>query len=307
MVGVQAQAERLAADPRVQHALETFHAERLGLDELDAMIKDESLFPSASDELGAAMRQDILKTIAHVTLEGDYRDLFDTNVVFATGALAELYGVEPSQGDEPSFLPADSARVGIMGKPGLLAMNAHARETSPTRRGKFVRERLLCQSIPAPPPNVVTTLPEPDPDAATLRDRLRVHATDPACSTCHSMTDPIGLAFEHFDALGEFRETDDGHELDVTGELDGEAFDDAGELAALVRDRPETIECVVRQLYRYANARGEKGGEASAIDALVEQFAASGYRLPALLLAVATSDGFRYAGLQIDDPAGAMP
>jgi hypothetical protein len=307
MVGVQTQAERLAEDPRARLALETFHAERLGLDELDALIKDQSLYPNASTELGVAMKHDILKTIEHVTYEGDYRDLFDTDVVFASGALAELYGVEPSQGDEPSFLPADSARIGIMGKAGLLAMNAHARETSPTRRGKFVRERLLCQDIPAPPPNVVTTLPEPDPDAATMRDRLRVHAIDPACSTCHSMTDPIGLAFEHFDALGTFRQTDDGHEVDVTGELDGEPFADARSLAALVRERTEATECVVRQLYRYANARVEKGGEARAITGLTEQFAASGYRLQALLLAIAGSDGFRYAGMPIDDPAGAMP
>jgi hypothetical protein len=307
IVGVQAQAERLAADPRARLALETFHTERLGLEDLDTLIKDETLFPNASAELGAAMREDILKTIEHVTLDGDYRDLFDTNVVFASGELADLYGVEPSQGDQPSLLPADSARIGIMGKAGLLAMNAHARETSPTRRGKFVRERLLCQAIPAPPPNVVTTLPEPDPDAATMRDRLRVHATDPACSTCHSMTDPIGLAFEHFDAIGTFRETDDGHALDVTGELDGESFADARELALLVRARTEATECVVRQLYRYANARVEKNGEASAIAALTAQFEASGYRLYDLLLAIATSDGFRYAGLPIDDPAGAMP
>lgn len=307
MVGIEAQAERLANDPRARLALETFHAERLGLDELDTLIKDETLFPNASTALGAAMRDDILKTIEHVTFDGDYRDLFDTNVVFANGALAELYGVEPSQGDQPSLLPADSARIGIMGKPGLLAMSAHARETSPTRRGKLVRERLLCQDIPAPPPNVVTTLPEPDPDAATMRDRLRVHAIDPACSTCHSMTDPIGLAFEHFDALGAFRETDDGHALDVTGELDGQPFEDARQLAALVRERSEATECVVRQLYRYANARVEKRGEASAIAALTEQFAASGYRLHALLLAIAGSDGFRYAGVPIDDPAGAMP
>ena len=94
--------------------------------------------------------------------------------------------------------------IGLLGKAGLLSMNAHTRETSPTRRGKFVRERLLCQDIPAPPPNVVTTLPEPDPTAATMRDRLKVHATNPVCSSCHGKTDPIGLAFEHFDATARF-------------------------------------------------------------------------------------------------------
>ena len=306
LVGLQAQAERLAADPRAREALSIFHAERLSLEELDALAKDTTLFPSAGPELAEAMRRDILETIEYVTLDGDYRDLFSTHVVFADGPLAEIYGVAPSKGGAPAALPADGARIGLLGKAGLLAMNAHSRETSPTRRGKFVRERLLCQDIPAPPPNVVTTLPEPDPNAATMRDRLKAHATDIACSGCHAKTDPIGLAFEHFDALGGFRETDDGHALDVTGELDGVPFQDARELAMLIRERPETTDCVVRQMYRYATARVEKSGEDSAITSLNGAFEASGYRVTALMTAIASSDGFRYAGLPMDD-AGAMP
>jgi len=308
LVGVEEQATRLAADPRARGALDIFHAERLALEELDALAKDTTLFPSAGPELAHAMREDILRTIEYVTIDGDYRDLFSTNVVFAEGALAELYGVEPSRGETPTALPAGGARVGLLGKPGLLAMNAHSRETSPTRRGKFVRERVLCQDIPAPPPNVVTTLPEPDPNAATMRDRLKLHASVPACAGCHTKTDPIGLAFEHFDALGGFRENDDGHELDVTGELDGAPFEDARELSMLVRERPEATDCVVRQMYRYANARVEKDGEEAAIDALNSAFEASGYRLTSLMTAIAMSDGFRYAGLPADGPgAGAMP
>jgi hypothetical protein len=306
LVGIEEQATRLAADPRARLALDIFHAERLALDELDAMAKDVTLFPSAGPELAEAMRQDILRTIEYVTIDGDYRDLFSTNVVFADEALAEVYGVDPSSGDTPSSLPAGGARTGLLGKPGLLAMNAHSRETSPTRRGKFVRERVLCQDIPAPPPNVVTTLPEPDPNAATMRDRLKLHASTPACAGCHTKTDPIGLAFEHFDALGGFRENHDGHALDVTGELDGTAFEDARALSMLIRERPETTDCVVRQMYRYANARVEKGGEDAAISALNGAFAASGYRLTSLMTSIATSDGFRYAGLPIDD-VGAMP
>jgi hypothetical protein len=138
-----------------------------------------------------------------------------------------------------------------------------------------------------------------------MRERLAVHATDPVCGSCHSKTDPIGLALEHFDALGEYRETDDGHALDVSGELDGESFENARELALLIRERPEATECVVRQLYRYANARVEGKAEQAAIDSLSEQLAASGHRLTELLVDVATSDGFRYAGLP--DDQGAMP
>lgn len=302
--GVRDHAERLSEDPRARAALATFHAERLGLEELEALSKDGELFPGTDAALASAMREDILRTIEQITVgdEGDYRDVFDTRLVFADDRLAAIYGVDGSGTSMSQLeLPEDSLRLGLLGKPGILAMMAHTRETSPTRRGKFVRERILCQTISAPPPGVVTVLPVPNPDAPTMRDRLKTHAVEPSCAGCHVRTDPIGLAFEHFDAIGAYRPDDDGHAIDPSGELDGEAFADARELSLLVRDRPDAAECVVRQLYRYAGAHVETGGEASVIRALAERFVALSYRLPDLLIDVATSDGFRYAG------AGAQP
>jgi hypothetical protein len=292
-----ARVEAMAADSRTRAALRTFHEERLSLEDLDTMSKDATLFPSAGPELADAMREDILRTIEAVTLDGnaDYRDLFDTRIVFASGALASVYGVSSSDASEPTTLPADSPRVGLMGKPGLLAMNAHSVNTSPTRRGKFVRERIMCSDIPPPPPDVITQLPEPDPNAPTMRDRLREHATNAACAGCHTLMDPIGLAFEHFDAIGAYRPDDDGHTIDASGELSGTAFDDARALMSILREREEVMSCVVRQLYRYATAHVETGGEAVVIEALDASFASSGYDLAALLVSIATSDGFRYA------------
>jgi hypothetical protein len=294
---LQAVVADLAADPRTRASLRAFHEERLGLEELDAMSKDATLFPNAGPELAAAMREDILSTIEAVTLEGnaDYRDLFDTRLVFAEGALAEVYGVSSSDASTAVMLPDDSPRIGIMGKPGLLAMNAHSINTSPTRRGKFVRERLMCSDIPPPPPDVVTQLPEPDPNAPTMRDRLKEHATNAACAGCHTLMDPIGLAFEHFDAIGAYRPDDDGHTIDASGELNGAAFTDARELMRVLRERDEVIACVVRQLYRFATGHVETGGEQVVIEALDASFASSGYDLAALLATIAQSDGFRYA------------
>jgi hypothetical protein len=297
MTTLRAVVAELADDPRTRASLRTFHEERLGLEELDAMSKDATLFPSAGPELAAAMREDILSTIEAVTLEGnaDYRDLFDTRILFAEGALADVYGVDSTDATEPVMLPADSPRVGIMGKPGLLAMNAHSVNTSPTRRGKFVRERFMCSDIPPPPPDVITQLPEPDPNAPTMRDRLKDHATEPACAGCHTLMDPIGLAFEHFDAIGAYRPDDDGHEIDPSGELNGAGFADARELMSVLRERDEVMSCVVRQLYRFATGHVETGGEQVVIEALDASFASSGYDLAALLVTIATSDGFRYA------------
>jgi hypothetical protein len=296
--GIAAQLETLLADPRVRDALRSFHAERLGLESF-ALDKDEDLFPEADDALADAMRQDVLRTLDDLVFEedGDFRTAFSTRVSYVDAALAELYGVDgPDSGFARVELPADGLRVGLLGKAALLARGAHVQETSPTLRGKLVRERVLCQSIPAPPNNVLTVLPEPDPNAPTMRDRLQQHRTDPACSSCHSLTDPIGLAFENFDALGRYRDDDDGHVLDVAGDVDGVAFDGPAQLAMLLAQNDKVTECVVRQLYRYAVAHIETTGEKPVIAALSQSFATEQYRLQALLRAVVLSDGFRYAG-----------
>jgi hypothetical protein len=108
--------------------------------------------------------------------------------------------------------------------------------------------------------------------------------------------DPIGLSLEHFDTVGRYREDDQGHALDTTGELDGTAFDGALELSSLLRDDPRTSACVARQVYRYAVAHVETRGEEAAVEQLISSFADNGYRFTALLRAMVASDGFRYAG-----------
>jgi hypothetical protein len=158
---------------------------------------------------------------------------------------------------------------------------------------------MMCQSIPAPPPNVVTVLPEPDPNAPTMRERLAVHRSEAVCAGCHSLMDPIGLAFENFDALGVYRATDDGHELDLTGDIDGAAFDGPEELAQMLHDDPEVTACMVRQLYRYATAHVEEAGEEIVIRDLAAALPASGHRIDALLQAIVASDGFRYAKMEV--------
>jgi hypothetical protein len=296
--GLSAQVDRLIDDPRTRAAMNNFHSERLSIEALDGLAKDPELYPAMSPALGSAMREDILRTLDYLTFEtdGDYRDAFDTRVAFVNGELAALYGLAaPASGVARAELPEGGLRLGLLGKAGLLAQNAHVRNTSPTLRGKFVRERVLCQSIPAPPDDVSTVVPEPDPDAPTMRDRLAAHRSVERCAGCHDLMDPIGLAFENFDAIGAYRATDNGHELDTSGDIDGATFADPKALATLLRGLPGASECLVRQLYRYAVAHVETRGELPVIEQLSESFADSGHNVPALLRAVVQSDGFRYA------------
>jgi Protein of unknown function (DUF1592)/Protein of unknown function (DUF1588)/Protein of unknown function (DUF1595)/Protein of unknown function (DUF1585)/Protein of unknown function (DUF1587) len=295
--GLTRETQRLLADPRAQAALDNFQAERLGLSELANLSKADSVYKGMTDDLRNALRDDVLRTLAQYAAPGqDFLDLFDTKTAFVTPALAQIYGVSMNGTALTKVeLPDSAHRIGLIGKPAFLALNAHSSETSPTLRGKYIRERMLCQSIPAPPPNVVPVLGEPDPNAPTMRDRLKAHANDAVCASCHSQMDPLGLALEHFDAIGRYRADDNGHALDTTGTLDGQDFDGAVELSQLLRDDPRAAACVARQVYRYATAHVELDGEASQIDALVSAFESSGHDFRQLVAQVVQSDGFRFA------------
>jgi hypothetical protein len=295
--GLFEQAKRLLGDARARVAMNNFQSERLGLEGLDNLGKDRSVFPAFTPALVEGMREDILRTIDHVAFEqnGDVRDLLETRVSFVNGELATLYGVpRPASGTQLAMIPDTSPRVGLLAKAGLLALNAHTRETSPTLRGKFARERLLCQGIPAPPPDVVTIVPPPNPNAPTMRERLASHRNSPSCMGCHYMMDPLGLPFENFDAIGAYRATDNGHALDLSGELDGQTYTGPAALGTLLKNDRRVIECSVRQLYRYATGHVELEGEKVLIKSMTQRFGTAGYRMPELLKVIIVSDGFRY-------------
>jgi hypothetical protein len=145
---------------------------------------------------------------------------------------------------------------------------------------------------------VTTTLPEPDPadGPETLRSRLeRLHLQAPTCAACHAYMDPLGFALESFDAIGAYRTTDNGLPIDTTGELDGESFRSAKELAEILRRRTDVSTCISRMAYRYATGHLETMGETRVLNALGESFATSGFSFKELVLAIVTSDGFRLA------------
>jgi hypothetical protein len=136
-------------------------------------------------------------------------------------------------------------------------------------------------------------LTQRDGESATLRERLEEHRSNPVCASCHAFIDPPGFLFENFDSIGRFRTEVDGHALDTSGELDGTPLADARDLAVALRDDPRVPACVVRQLYRHANARLEMESEEAALVELEEAFADSGYRFRDLMVAMALSEGFR--------------
>jgi hypothetical protein len=297
--GLAKQARRLLAAPRAREALGAFYASYLGLDGLERLDKLSEAFPQMSPSLGAAMGEQTLRTMLAATLdeERDFRALFTTRRTFLNPELAALYGVPaPSaKGYAPYEFAADSPRAGLLTHASVLALHAHPTASSPTLRGKFIRESLLCQAVPPPPPSVNTELPEAS-TTATARERLTQHREDPACAGCHAITDPPGLALENFDGIGVYREREHGSEIDPSGELDGVAFADAAGLGEVLAQHPNLVPCFARVLLRHARGVLEGKAERQAVDELVAQFAAAGYRVRELLVALVQSEAFRRVG-----------
>jgi hypothetical protein len=301
--GLRAQAERLMQTDAGRAAVEELLTDYLRLDALDSLAKLSDVYPEATPELAAAMKAETLRALeAHLfERRGDFREVFTTKKTFVNEALAELYDVDMLGADGSGSelveieLPASGPRAGLITHASFLATHAHPARTSPTKRGKFIREALLCQAIPAPPPNVDTSLPDTS-DARTLREKLTEHRENPACASCHTLMDPIGLGLEHFDAIGAFRMNENGADIDASGELDGVAFDDARGLGAALAAHPKLVSCFARTLYRYARGALEHASEEPAIEALTAAFASDGHVVPALMLHIVSDPAFRRVG-----------
>lgn len=211
----------------------------------------------------------------------------------ATPGVSTLSGPDAYQA---STFRAEEDRVGLFAFSGMLARASKVSATSPTARGLFVRERLLCDHLPPPPPDVDTTLP-PETGTApkTMRERLEQHRTNPACSGCHSRMDPIGLALERYDALGQFRTTEHGITIDISGEAEGVKFQGLPGLMQMLRSKVKAQRCLAKMVYRSATGHVETWDEEATIREISDPLVAHGASYFDVLLAVVSSDGFRLA------------
>ncbi len=301
--GFDAQVERLLDSPRSRDGIVQLFVDMFNLDTLYSLQKDEELLPAFTPTIGPAMRVELEQVIEDTVLtQGDLRRLFDTRGGYVNAELAALYGIEGEFGDDfvPVTLP--ETRGGLLTLPGFLAINSGEASTSPTLRGLTINEMLLCQNIPPPPPDVVPDLPEPgDDEPKTKRELLEQHVSDEACASCHKFTDAIGLALEHYDALGGYRATDNGLTIDPSGEFNGVAFNDAIELGELFADDDRITNCVVRHLYRYATGHVEQPEEQLTIAELYQELIDSGYDLTTAVDVMVHDEGFRFATLSPED------
>lgn len=293
------QIDRMLASPRAHEGLRAFVTDWLKLRELDHLNKDPTLFTYYSPDLGPMAREETLRLFEHFVfeLDTDVREVMTTRQTFVNTKLASMYMItSPSdEGFNRVEFPENSPRLGLLGHTSMLAIQSHPRATSSTLRGKFIREALLCDTIPPPPANVNTGLPEPSQTARTLRERMQPHLQDPVCKSCHVLMDPIGLGLENFDAVGRYRDKEVGAVIDPSGDLDGVKFADARALSKAIHDSPKFAPCIVRKVFSYATGFRPAKTDVDTLDTLHWDFRNSGYRMKELMKLVAQSPAFRLA------------
>lgn len=275
-----------------------FYDEYLRLRELPNKGKDDKLFPLFTPELGEAMRQETLLLVEDMVFEKDtdVLQLLDANYTWVNEDLAALYGVEPpapGTWTDREF-PEGQGRAGVLSQAGWLSVTAHNEVNSPTRRGLFISEEILCTEVPPVPPEVNPEPIVPMP-GQTLREALSIHMEEPSCASCHALTDPLGFAFEFYSPIGEYRTTDNGGDVDASGDIDGlGSWETAAELAALLRQDARTSQCLVNQVYKHGLGFAAGVDQAQGLFAVEEEFAASEHNLKALLVELIASPLFRW-------------
>jgi hypothetical protein len=297
--GVAAQLSWMLEDPKGKKLMRRFLESWMHVSDLDSVVKDPTLFPEwQGSTLRASMQGQARSFFDHVleSQGGRLSSLLTSPAVFVNKDLGGYYGV--TGGDAFELVERnDGATSGILTLPAVLALMAKPSESSPIYRGKFVREALLCQQLPAPPANI----PKP-PEVAqgvSTRERLKQHETDPACSGCHSLMDPIGFGFESYDSIGRFRTTDGGKAVDAHGEvvntddLDGK-FVGTAELGQKLATSAQVQDCVARQWFRFALSRFEQDPDTCSMKKIVDTFQAADADLNTLPAAVVATDAFLY-------------
>jgi hypothetical protein len=313
---IAAQATRMLEDDKARDLIRNFHTQWLLLTHLDSVTKDTSIYPAFSGSLRPLWTEEIQAFVEHVILEGDgsLQTLLTADFSFMNEELASFYGgdvLDPVTGPEFRQVQLDpDRRAGFLTSAGLMATHANVNQSSPVFRGKFVREQLMCNTLPPPPNDLVIEPPELDPNKTT-KEQFEEIGANPACSGCHTLMNPIGFIFEHYDGVGQWRDQQNGKDIDAVGEvvqtddIDGE-YDGALELASALAASTQVQECVSSQWFRFAYNRTVTQEDSCSVEQLNDVFRSSNFNVRALLVALTQTNAFLYRRAVELDAGGAQ-
>ncbi len=297
-VVLERQTRRMLADRRAVRWMNDFLGQWLQVRNLQTMVPDPLRFPGYDSTLrDALMRETELFFESQVREDRSVLDLLRAEYTFLNARLAEHYGMQGVYGSHFRRMPvADPARGGLLGHGSVLTATSYADRTSVVLRGKWVLETLL-GSPPPPPPANVPPLPENDgrSEPASLRERMEQHRANPVCATCHANMDPLGFALENFDAIGRWRESDEGAPIDSAITWRDTAIDSpkAFRQALLRQGEDELLRTIAEKLLTYALGRGVNYLDAPTVRQIVREAARDDHRWSSLVLGIVRSAPFQ--------------
>ena len=296
------QVRRMLADPRSRNLVTNFAGQWLHLRNLASIAPDMRIFPDFDDNLRQAFRRETEMLVDSVMREDrSVLDLLRADYTFVNERLAKHYGIPHVYGSRFRRVEFDgdedhAPRGGLLRHGSILLVTSYATRTSPVIRGKWILDNVLGVPPPPPPANV----PELEETgtgarAVSMRERLAGHRANPACASCHRLMDPVGFAFENYDAVGRWRIADGGAPIDASGTLfDGSSFDGVGELQDALLARPELfVTTLAEKLLTFATGRGVEYYDAPAIRRIVREAEADGFRFSSLVLEIVNSTPFQ--------------
>ena len=292
-----AQVRRMVVDPRSNALVNNFGGQWLQTRNLEGVAPDPVIFPTFDDGLRAAMKMETeLFFEALMKEDRSVMELIDADFTYLNGRLAKHYGIDGVSG--PKFqrvsLAKGSGRGGILTHASILTITSNPTRTSPVSRGKWILEQIL-DTPPPPPPADVELLSEDEQSvqAGSMRQRFEQHRAKPECATCHEKMDPIGFAFEHYNAIGAWRDMDGKFPIDSTGELPtGEKIDGADGLKKVLKSKETFIRALCAKMLTYALGRGLEYYDKCAIEEVCNGLMSNDYRFSALLNGVVNSKPF---------------
>lgn len=293
---LEAQVRRMLADPKSVALVDNFASQWLQIRNLDLVDPDRNRYPAFNDDLRHAMRREtelFFETL--IREDRSVLEMIDADFTFLNERLARHYGIEGVEGDKFRRVQLeDRTRGGVLTQGSVLTVTSNPTRTSPVKRGKWVMEQLLAVSPPAAPANVPQLEDEGRKLVGTLRQKMEQHRSDPSCAICHMTMDPLGFGLENFDAVGAWRDQDEGLPIDASGELpSGASFAGPAELKQLLLGRADEFRRgVAENMLVYAIGRGLTLADRCEVDKIVEALRAGDDRFSELVLAVVRSNAF---------------
>ena len=293
---LQAQVQRMLADPKSNTLVTNFASQWLTLRNLQSVVPDPALFPDFDNNLREGFIQETEMLVESVIKEDrNVVDLLNADYTFVNERLARHYGIPGVYGNRFRRVQiTDEARRGLLGQGSFLTLTSVATRTSAVQRGKWVLTNLLASPPPAPPPNVPALEASAGGEPKTLREQLSAHRADPVCSACHKVMDPIGFSLENYDAVGRWRDKDKGLKIDATDvAFDGSEVGGVSGLRSFLLSKQDMfVRALAEKMMSFALGREVDYYDMPAVRTILHNAAAQQNRFSSIVMGIVTSDAF---------------